>query len=316
MRRLFGLLILVSLAAGLAGCAGPNAGSGLYSVTAILGGRHTFGERVTLPGDVYVLAGELNIEPGASIDGALRVMDGQVSVGGAVGGDVSLLGGTLVLEPTARVQGAVQVAGGTLQRSPQAGIGRGVQVEPEAALAGRANPGASPAGRLLSGLAQALLAGALASLLARYLTRPLARVSDVIVHHWLVAAAMGILAGCIALVMLVLIAFTIVLLPLSFVGAFALLMAVVYGWAGFGMAIGGLLGRRLTPRLGLAWRAFLGTLIFMVASGLLQMIPLIGGLLPLLAAAVGFGAVILTRFGLRTFVPAVDQAPEWLPPDR
>jgi hypothetical protein len=87
------------------------------------------------------------------------------------------------------------------------------------------------------------------------------------VHHRAVAGAIGILAGCIALVLLVLIAFN-RSNPSQLHGGFALLLVVAYGWAGTGMATGGLLARRLRGQLRAAQSAFLGTLIAMGANDL------------------------------------------------
>lgn len=53
-----------------------------------------------------------------------------------------------------------------------------------------------------------------------------------------------------------LIVFTIALIPLSFAGGFALLLAVTYGWAGFGRATGRLLARKRRGRHRAAPSAF------------------------------------------------------------
>ena len=52
--------------------------------------------------------------------------------------------------------------------------------------------------------------------------------------------------------------------------------------------------------------AFLGTLVFMILIDLISIIPFVGSLIALLAVTIGLGAVMLTRFGLREFVPAAD----------
>jgi hypothetical protein len=44
--------------------------------------------------------------------------------------------------------------------------------------------------------------------------------------------------------------------------------------------------------------------VFVLTLELLTAIPLIGGLLGIIVAAIGLGAVSLTRFGWQTFVPA------------
>jgi hypothetical protein len=56
--------------------------------------------------------------------------------------------------------------------------------------------------------------------------------------------------------------------------------------------------------------AFFGMLVFMFGLELLSLIPAIGSLLGMAVAVIGLGAVSLTRFGSRQFVPA---EPENLP---
>ena len=50
----------------------------------------------------------------------------------------------------------------------------------------------------------------------------------------------------------------------------------------------------------------MGTLVFMILIDLISIIPFVGSLIALLADTIGLGAVMLTRFGLRKFVPAAD----------
>ena len=81
---------------------------------------------------------------------------------------------------------------------------------------------------------------------------------------------------------------------------------VAYGWIGFGTAFGRFLVQRFNLEVGRSGSAFLGTLAFMILINVLSIIPFIGPAVSLLAATIGLGAVVLTRFGLRQFVPAID----------
>ena len=64
-------------------------------------------------------------------------------------------------------------------------------------------------------------------------------------------------------------------------------------------------------RLASAPAAFLGTLLVMLALDGIGVVPLVGGVIPLLVTTVALGAVLLTRLGTRIFVPDTigDMAP-------
>jgi hypothetical protein len=313
MRRcaLFVLLVLAML---LAGCSAPDA-SGLFSVTAVIGEEHVLRAGDRALGDVYALAGRLTVEEGASVRGSLLVLGGEVALAGAVEGDVSLLGGRLRVLPPARIAGGLAVAGGSLDLAQDASIAGGVRQSEPLSAGSVPRLGSGFGGALLGLLLPALGAAAAAYLLARYLARPYGRVAGALGAHFVVCGAMGFLAGVTALVLLVLVAFTVLLIPFSLAGAAGMLVATGYGWSAFG-AVGGRLLLARWPRVSLPAAAALGGFCFTLALALLGRLPLFGPLLPPLAAAAGLGAVILTRFGLREFVPAVDAAPDWLPDDR
>jgi len=314
LKRCLHMMVLLVFAWAAAGCTRESPPSGLFSFTAILGGEHTLAAGDRVLGDVYMMAGSLVVEPGAIVAGSMLVLGGDVSLSGAVSGDVTLLGGRLEIGPSAQLAGALTIAGGELELSPEALVQGGVYEEGIAPVE-QSGSEAGVDGALLTSLATSLAVAILGYLLARYVPGPLARVSHAITGHAVVAAAMGVLAGITALVLLVLVAFTIVLIPLSLAGVAVLGMAVAYGWTGFGMAAGQLLASRFRWCLPRPASAFIGALLFMLALELLRLVPLVGGIIPLLTAIVGLGAVILTRFGLAHFAPAADEAPDELPPD-
>lgn len=307
MTRLALVCILVTVALLLSGCSAQGA-PGLLSVTAITGGTHTFAAGERIPGDAYVLAGKLTVEQGASLGGSLLVLGGEVDVAGRIEGDVSLIGGRLRVEPAAQIRGALTDAGGELALAPEATVTGGVR-RGEPLPAAAPSPAVTLPATLLSALLPALAVALFAWLLARALPRPFARVTDAVSDHAVVCAAMGLLAGITALVLLVLVAFTVLLIPFSIAGALGLFAAIGYGWA----AVGAALGRRLRarwPRLSPANAAALGAFLFTLAFGLVRFVPLVRLVVPPLAAAIALGAVILTRFGATTFVPARDAAPD------
>jgi hypothetical protein len=163
--------------------------------------------------------------------------------------------------------------------------------------------------RLLRLLPESLVVAVLGYVAARFLNRPLERVRRATVGHPIISAAMGVLLVLVIPALLVLMAFTVLLIPLTVVAILLAGAIVVYAWIALGMALGLWLRERLQAGWSAPLTAFLGTALFMVATNLLALIPVAGSWVGLLATAVGTGAVFLTRFGLRDFVPTYDFAP-------
>jgi hypothetical protein len=133
------------------------------------------------------------------------------------------------------------------------------------------------------------------------------RVGEAAMRHSLVSGAMGLLVGIVGVSVLVTIAYTILLIPITFLGLLVLAMGVIYGWIGLGVSAGRLgvrlLNRPVTP----SRSAFFGTLAFVLLMEFASSIPFVGGLVGLILELVGMGAVFLTRFGLQSFTPATDE---------
>ena len=297
--RLF--LLLASLSLLLTACSAE----GLFQVTLITSGVHELAGNY--PGDLLLLGGEATVPPEATLQGSAHLISGQLNVEGQILGDVTLMGGELVLGPSASVGGNLNVGGGSYQASPGAVIeGRthsnaGIPL-PE--LPERASP--FSAGTLLRNLLNAVLLGLLAALLVRRFPHGIQRVGEAATRHGLVSGSVGLLVGVVGISLLVTMAYTILLIPVSLLGLLALGLGVVFGWIGLGVSAGRLAAQALNRQLSPAKSAFLGTLIFMIVLELLSALPVVGGLLGIVVAANGLGAVSLTRFGLQRFVPVGD----------
>lgn len=280
---------------------------GSYTATLLTHGVHTLAAGEEHLGDVYLLDGELVIPSEARLDGSLFILSGRAVTAGEIEGDISLVGGELVLEPGAQVNGKLNAGGGTLQRAPDAQIHGGVQagigLELPDGETGDQDTGGFPTAMIF----QDLVVAGLAYLLARYFPEQLNRVAQAIGHHPVASGAVGLLSGVVAVVLLVLMAFTIILIPVTFAGGAVLMLALFYGWAGFGALLGRLLRLVFRWKLARPWEVFTGTALFLTLYELSRLAPLLRDIVPLVTGLVGFGAVMLTRFGLHHFVPAIDR---------
>jgi cytoskeletal protein CcmA (bactofilin family) len=310
-----GIQLVAALMVGLvllAGCTKQQTDEpGLLSGAVVFGGRHRIAGGETLNGTLLMLDGQLTVAEGAGIGGEVYMVGGRLEVNGQIGGNVSVLGGEVNLGPTAKIAGNLGIGGGTVHRSPAATVGgevvSGLQVPSRLAV----SETRSRVERVVRSVVQALLLATAAFVLIRLRARPVYRVAEAATRHPLISGAMGILVGVVGLVLLVLIAFTIILIPIALLGIVVLGLAVAYGWIAFGVALGRVLVRWRQLSVRPATAAFLGTVVFMIAVDVVNLVPVVGGLTGVLATTVGFGAVLLTRFGIRRFVPVTyPDAPE------
>lgn len=194
------------------------------------------------------------------------------------------------------------MAGGELEKADGALIGGQLDsggLGTTALLPDNASASPSVAGLIFRSLLQALIAAAL----VRFLPRPMRRITHAIAHNTLVSGAVGVFASLIGLILMVQMAFTVVLIPMSLLLGLLILVAVSMSSVLYGAAIGLPLRNRWRPALKDHWAAAAGTAIFTLGMALLQLIPYIGTALQLLLIACALGALLLTRLGSREFSP-------------
>jgi hypothetical protein len=294
-------LLMLLLALGLAGC------EGAYSGILIVDGTHTYRAGELLIGEMALVSGNVVIQKGARLTGSVYMMGGSLQVDGEIGGDLSLIGGEASLGPDARVEGGVNHAGGRLNRSARSEVVGPVREAADLALdAESLFPQRSLGNRLVWILPQSLMVAVLSLVPARYFPRSLRRVGRAFVEHPLVAGAVGLLSGIVIPALLVLMAFTVILLPVTILGLLAAFLVLVYGWIAAGTALGKWLSRRTRRDMSPLAAAFWGTLSFMLIVQALALIPIFGPTLAMIVGVVAFGAVLLTRFGTQTFIPTLD----------
>jgi hypothetical protein len=296
------LTIIILFALGLTAC------EDAYSGTMILGGNHTYQAGETLSGELVIVSGTVLLEGGAYLAGSIYMLGGNLDINGEIAGDLSIIGGNGLLGPQARVGGNVNLAGGRLERSPSALIAGTLREASDLSLdAETIFPKRSPENRLIWVIPQALGMAFLGYAANRFFPHPVSRVGKAVFEHPLVAGAVGLLCGLVLPALLVLMAFTVILIPVSIIGLITIGLILIYGWIGAGSIVGKWLSRRTRHKLPPSQTTFLGTLVFMLAMQALGFIPLIGPTLTLIVTLIVAGAVLITRFGTQTFVPAIDR---------
>jgi hypothetical protein len=291
------VLLALLLAALLTGCEGD-----VVRFTVVTGGVLELAEGETQHGTVVVLDGFVRVPAGASVTGPVIVLGGTLAVGGVIDGDVTALAGHVALGEGALVAGDLRIAG-DLDRHAEARVAGEVTLG-AAVPAGLADGiRGEPAGRLAT-LVRIVALGLGAGLLARFSPRAARNVAHAAGRHPLVAGSLGLLSMVVLLVLVVVMAFTVVLIPVSLLAFAVAVVTVVLGWFGLGTALGQALARRSGRSWTLARTATIGTLAFAAILAVIERMPFAWGLLPILISAVGLGAVVLTGFGVRRFVPS------------
>lgn len=281
--------------------------------------------RGTVTGDIATAAGTVHVTETGEVGGNIEAAAGTVRIDGTVGGDVSVAGGTAEIGETAQIDGNLDVGAsylalrgtvdGTVQAGaeefvlgPTASVGGDVRYDaatftraPEAAVGGSVvrdeSIGASAGPEfgefalpswvgVVYGLFVNLLLGAI--LLAIFPSFS-ARVAGHVAERPAKSGGVGLLALVAVPVVLVVLLFTIVGIPLSLVGAVAFgvaaWVAVVYGQFAIGSWALSLADRE---------NRWLALVVGLVGFALLGAIPVLGGLLELVAFLLGLGALALT----------------------
>lgn len=294
----------------------------------VVGGSYVLEEGETLTGDLLVLGGTARLLPGSTVEGGVAILGGTVQIDGRVKGDVNAIGGLVTLGSTAIVKGDVNTVSATLNRDENAQIQGNVNdmpvgpfslVIPESfqlhnwksvppvTLPGNVrspvvNLGLNPLWDGLWWVFRSFFWAALAVLVALFMPKSIERIAGTAVGSTFASGGLGCITILIIPLVLILLAITICLLPVSLIGALALWL----GWILGIITLGAETGKRLSQLLKVDWAlpvsAGAGTfLLTLVSNGVEMFVPCVGWLVPLLIGVVGLGAVLLTRFGSQPF---------------
>ncbi len=291
---------------------------GLFPATAfaasqnyvVIGNSYTLQSGQTLNDDLFILGGTVNLMSGSNINGNVLIIGGSVQAAGAVNGDFTVLGGTVNLAGTFTLSGNLTSAGTVVNRDPSAQIRGQVNTNnntPYVLLPGGVhfptlNTSVDPFFKVVGFFLRLFLWTLAAMLAAMFIPAHMSRVSQTALSQPLISGGMGILTVIILPIILVLLAITICLIPVSLLGVFLLVLAWVFGLIAIGLEI----GKRISAAFKKEWHpaiaAGLGTLVLMtILSGLEVIIPCLGWIPKALVGLWGLGAVLLTQFGRKPY---------------
>jgi len=290
------------------------AAKGLLDGQVIFGSSYTLKSGDTLDGDLVVIGGIVTIEVDAKVEGNVVLIGGNLTVDGKIEGDTVVIGGIASLGEEAIIEGDLVTVGGSLQRDPGARVEGEVVSNIPAPLIHIPSVPSVPAVPHLDWKFNALwgpvkmffnsvAVAAIAMLVVMFMQSQTARVAHAIVSQPLVAGGIGLLALVLAPFVLVLMAATIILIPIAFVVLILLLLAWLLGVIAMGMEV----GQRFVKLINREWASVLstgfGTFLLMLVLGTVNFIPCVGWLISFLVGLAGAGGVMLTLFGTRSYPP-------------
>jgi hypothetical protein len=310
MKKLFALFLIIALIFALP--AWQAFADDCGSSRQIFGDEFTLASGDTLSSTLLIFGGNVTIDDGAEAECDIVIYGGNVDIAGEVKGDITAFGGNLILRDTAEVDGALTTVGGGFTREDGAAVGGGVSQGPSANLRLTANPVINFLVAVIGAGVWAVVAALMALAVSGLMPQPTARVSAAISGAFIPSLLLGLLSLAAVPIVLVIVALTICLSPLTLVGGALYGLAIVFGWVAVGHAFGNQIAKALklytvSPVIWATGGTFVLTLLAQLFSlgselgGAFWILSCGSGLFSIMLASVGLGAVMLTRFGSRPY---------------
>lgn len=291
----------------------------------VFGGDYTLPAGQTLDGNLVVFGGTATLESGARVIGDVVVFGGSVVIDGEVDGSVSVMGGSLSLGSQAVVHGDVSSLGGSLERAEGAQILGELNAHEREESARNHIMQDSVAGRMIGRALDFLWSAflwfafsALAVLVVIFAPNATSRAAQTLVAQPGMSALVGLLVFIVALPVLLLLAITILLSPLAFLGLLALVAAVMFGWIALGLEAGRRLAdafrREWAPPVSAGVGTFLLTFVAFSLNDVLNWL-CVGWVFPLIVGMAGLGAAALSQFGRRVYLVTPPETIAPVPPE-
>jgi hypothetical protein len=274
----------------------------------VFGDTYTLHSGDTLVGDLVILGGTVTLEEDSRIEGNVILVGGSLSVQGTVEKDLVALGGSPSIESPGRIDGDAFTIGCTLSGDTERVTGD-IVTEGSGVFNIKMFDERFPTvgvarvpflWSILSTFFSVFFMTTIAIGIMLILPKQTERTARVLVQQPVASGGMGCLTVMVAPIILVALAITIILIPVSLLGAALLVALVIFGWVAIGLE----LGKRLALALHQDWHpavsAGIGTFgLTLVTLGLSRVIICVGWMLPFLVSMVALGAVMLVFFGAR-----------------
>ena len=280
------------------------------SADAVIGNNYTLESGKTLNNDLFVLGGSVDLMSGSTINGNVILLGGTLQAAGMINGNLVIVGGTANLTSTFILNGNLTTAGTAVTRDPAAQLKGQVNINTDTPIFVFPEGTRIPALNFIPGITfnivwfflELFLWVLVAMVTAMFLPKHLERIWQTSLSQPLLSGGLGLLTSIILPIILVLLAITICLIPVSLIGAFLLLVTWAFGMIALGLE----LGRRISLIFKGEWHpalaAGLGTLVLMlILNGLQAIVSCVGWIPKVLIGFWVLGAVLLTQFGMKPY---------------
>jgi len=280
----------------------------------VFGDTYTLQNGDTLVGDLFILGGTVTLEEGSDVDGNVILIGGSLSIRGTVEKDLVAFGGSPALENTGRIEGDAVTIGCKLSGATERVTGD-IITDSSGIFHIRMLDGRLPTVAVaripilwgfLSLFFSVFFMTAMAIGTVLLLPKQTERTAQVLIQQPVASGGMGCLTVMVAPIVLAALAVTIILSPVSLLGAVLLVALVIFGWIALGLELGNRLAKALHQDWHPAVSAGIGTFgLTLAALGLSRVILCVGWMVPFLVSMVALGAVMLVFLGAgRTSTPA------------
>jgi hypothetical protein len=321
IKKLFSLVIILSVVL----LAIPQTALAAPQAKVIMGESYTLASGEVLDEDLLILGGSVTLEEDSTVNGNVMLMGGTLWAAGRINGDLTAAGGVVSLQASSHITGDFSTLGAQVERNQAAEIeGETLtnQDLPFGFVPGNwrdtfaMRSGVSPFLDLGWFFLRVVLWGMLAMLVVMFLPGQTERVTRAVSSQPLVAGGLGLATGLILPILLVILAITICLIPISILGFVVLGVAWVFGLIALGLELGKRLAQVFKQEWHSALAAGVGTFVLiLILNGLNAVLPCLGWIPQVLAGALGLGGVLLTRFGMQEYpneavvVDAIEPSP-------
>lgn len=319
MNKKFAYLFLLVIVILLFAVPGTAMAKELRDDQVVAGGTFTLYSGEVLDGSLIIFGGSALVESDAVVEGDVVVLGGLVTVDGQVEGNVVGIGGVVNLDSTAVVEGDLTTVAATLNRETGAEVNGQVITNFEAPVM-RFIPGTldiptfrefQPVFRPISNIwrvfwfiLRTLLWGALAAVVVVILPKQTGETAETIAKQPLLSGGLGLVTLIVTPVILFILLITCIFSPVSLIGGLVFAVAWIFGIIAIGFEIGKRVGKAFNQAWALPVLAGIGTIgLAFIVDGIGLLFSPAGSLLRVLVGIFGLGAVLLTRFGTRSYPP-------------
>ena len=295
----------------------------------VLGGNYVLDEDETLYGDLVIIGGNASLKAGSILHGNILIAGGTINASGTINGNILSFGGVVNIKSNAEIRGDLVRFGGVYNVDKGAEIegnmvsNEGITVDfledwsdwkefdyenqieeynPIQQAFSTQRIALEKIGEFLLNATKALGLAVLTVIASLFLLKPMERSSETLYQHPALSFGIGLLTLIAFPILMVLLLFTIILIPVSILGLIGFALVILFGW--FTLSL--LLGRRLAEVFKTRWtdplNAGVGSLALSLVAAIASIIPCIGWLLPALFISAGLGAAVMSRFGTRVYI--------------